>query len=437
MKKEYLFTPGPTPIPTDALLSMARPIDYHRSSEAAKVIKEVSENLQHVFQTENDVLILTSSGTGAMEGAVANLLSSGDEVIVIRSGKFGQRWGEICDAYGIEFEPIDLEWGASIKPQQLKDKLKANTRAVFSTLCETSTGALHDIKALGDITKETETLLVVDAVSALGADDLQMDNWNVDVVVSCSQKGLMTPPGLAFACLSERAWKAVEASKLPKYYFDFSKAREYLTNASTPYTPAITLIIALQHSLRLICEEGIHNVIARHARLAKATRAAVKALGLQLFPAHPANTLTSVSVLSGCIPSRKTNVSVLSGCIPSRKTNVSVLSGCIPSRKTNVSVLSGCIPSRKTKIRFPEDINSKAFVNYMRREHGITYAGGQDKLSGKIIRIAHLGWVCQYDVIVAISALEMGLKEAGYPIQLGAGVTAAEQSIMSDIEPGN
>jgi len=381
MRKKYLFTPGPTPIPTDALLSMAQPIDYHRSSEAAGVIKEVGKNLKHVFQTENDVLVLTSSGTGAMEGAVANLLSPDDEVIVIRSGKFGQRWGEICSAYGIAFEPIDLEWGASIELQQLRDKLKPNTKAVFATLCETSTGALHDIKAIGYITKETETLLVVDAVSALGADDLQMDNWNVDVVVSCSQKGLMAPPGLGFASLSERAWKAVETSRLPKYYFDFRKTREHLTEGSTPYTPAITFIIALQHSLRLICTEGIRTVLARHARLATTTRAAVKALGLQLFAAHPANTLTS--------------------------------------------------------IRFPADIDSKAFVNYMRREHGITYAGGQDKLSGKIIRIAHLGWVCEYDVIVAISALEMGLKESGYPIQLGAGVTAAEESVVSDIKPGN
>lgn len=381
MRKEYLFTPGPTPIPTEALLSMARPVDYHRSPESVEIIKEVAENLKHIFQTGNDVLILTSSGTGAMEGAVANLLSPEDEVMVIRSGKFGERWGEICNAYGIEFKPIDLEWGTSIDPQQVKEKLKQNTKALFATLCETSTGALHDIKALGDITKETETLLVVDAVSALGADDLQMDNWNVDVLVSCSQKGLMTPPGLGFACLSARAWDAIEESRLPKYYFDFKKAREHLTDGSTPYTPAISFIIALQHSLRLICKEGIRSVIARHARLAKATRTAVKAMSLQLFATHPANTLTS--------------------------------------------------------IRLPAEIDGKAFINYMRQQHGITYAGGQGRLSGKIIRIAHLGWVCQYDVMVAISALEMGLRELGYPIQLGAGAAAAEKRLMSDTEPKN
>jgi len=373
MKKEYLFTPGPTPIPTESLLSMARPIGYHRSPEAADVIKEVAENLKHVFQTQNDVLILTSSGTGAMEGAVANLLSLSDKVLIIRSGKFGERWGEICVAYGIEFVSIDLEWGLPVEPDVVADILKSNPeiKVVFSTLCETSTGALHDIKALGQITKDTSTLLVVDAVSALGADDLQMDNWHIDVVVSCSQKGLMTPPGLGFAGLSERAWEAVEKSTLPKYYFDFKKARSELTKGSTPYTPAITFIMALQQSLRLICAEGIRNVLLRHARLAEATRAAVKALGLQLFAAHPANTLTS--------------------------------------------------------IRFPEGLDSKVFVNAMRQRHGITYAGGQGKLSCKIIRIAHLGWMNEYDVMVAISALEMGLAEVGYDVKLGAGVTAAEQ----------
>jgi len=372
MKKEYLFTPGPTPIPTEALLSMSRSIDYHRSPEAVDVIKEVSENLKHVFQTQNDVLILTSSGTGAMEGVVANLLSPSDKVLVIRSGKFGERWGEICAAYGIEFVSIDIDWGLSVEPYLVADILKSNPeiKAVFSTLCETSTGALHDIEALGQITKDTSTLLVVDAVSALGADDLPMDNWHVDVIVSCSQKGLMTPPGLGFASLSKRAWEAVENSKLPKYYFDFKKARSELAKGSTPYTPAITFIMALQQSLRLICAEGIRSVLSRHARLAKATRAAVKALGLQLFAAHPANTLTS--------------------------------------------------------IRFPEGLDSKVFVNTMRQQHGITYAGGQGKLSGKIIRIAHLGWMNEYDVMVAISALEMGLVEAGYDVKLGAGVTAAE-----------
>jgi aspartate aminotransferase-like enzyme len=244
--------------------------------------------------------------------------------------------------------------------------------AVFATLCETSTGVLHDIEALARLTRTRSTLLVVDAVSALAADDLQMDNWGVDVVVSCSQKGLMTPPGLAFAALNQRAWNAVECSDLPKYYLDFRKARQSGLEGSVPYTPAITLLTALQCALNRICAEGIRNTIARHNRLAVATRSAIKALGLSLFAASPANTLTS--------------------------------------------------------IRLPAEIDGKAFINLMRDTYGITYAGGQSQLSGKIVRIAHLGWMNENDVIVAISAFERGLVEIGYDVPLGAGVTAAQEA---------
>ncbi len=373
MKKSYLFTPGPTPIPPEALLAMAQPIDYHRSEDAIALIKDVLEKLKHVFQTDNDVLFLTSSGTGAMDGAVANLLCRGDKVIVIRSGKFGERWAEICEAYEIEVIPIDVAWGDSVAPEAVEAQLTANpdVKAVFATLCETSTGALHDIEALAGLTQSSPTLLVVDAVSALGADDLQMDNWGVDVVVSCSQKGLMTPPGLAFAALNRRAWEAVDQSDLPKYYLDFRKAHQSGLEGSVPYTPAITLLTALQCALNRICVEGIRNTIARHNRMAIATRSAIKAIGLPLFATCPANTLTS--------------------------------------------------------IRLPEEIDGKAFVKMMQEKHGITYAGGQGELSGKIVRIAHLGWMNENDVIVAISAFERGLAEIGYDVALGAGVTAAQE----------
>ena len=373
MKKQFLFTPGPTPIPPEALLAMAAPIDYHRSEDAVALIKDVLEKLKHVFQTENDVLFLTSSGTGAMDGAVANLLCNGDKVIVIRSGKFGERWSEICDAYGIDVIPIDVRSGDSVAPEAVEAELSDNpdVQAVYATLCETSTGALHDIEALAGITKHTPTLLVVDAVSALGADDLQMDNWGVDVVVSCSQKGLMTPPGLAFAALNNRAWQAVERSDLPKYYLDFRKAHESGLNGSVPYTPAVTLLIALQIALNRISDEGIQNTITRHNRMALATRNAIKAIGLPLFATSPANTLTS--------------------------------------------------------IRLPEEIDGKAFVKMMRDRHGITYAGGQGELSGKIVRIAHLGWMNENDVIVAISAFERGLTEIGYDMELGTGVSAVQE----------
>ena len=373
MKKKWLFTPGPTPIPPEALLVMAQPIDYHRSDAAVALIKDVLEKLKHVFQTENDVLFLTSSGTGAMEGAVANLLSRGDKVIVIRSGKFGERWSEICNAYGSEVIPIDVTYGNSVEPQTVETLLTQHpdVKAVFATLCETSTGALHDIEALASLTRVRPTLLVVDAVSALGADDLQMDNWGVDVVVSCSQKGLMTPPGLAFVAVNQRAWDAIERSDLPKYYLDFRKAYESGLQGSVPYTPAITLLTALQCALDRISAEGIRRTIDRHNLLASATRSAVKALGLPLFAASPANTLTS--------------------------------------------------------IRLPTEIDGKAFINLMRDTYGITYAGGQSQLSGKIVRIAHLGWMNENDVIVAISAFERGLVEIGYDIPVGAGVTAVQE----------
>ena len=373
MKKHFLFTPGPTPIPPESLLAMASQIDYHRSVEAVLQIKDVSEKLKQVFQTQNDVLILTSSGTGAMESIVSNLLSRGDEVIVIRSGKFGERWGEICSAYGVDFFPIDFEWGNSVDPQMVADLLdkRPDAKAVFSTLCETSTGALHDIKSLGEITKHRSTLLVVDAVSALGADDLQMDNWGVDVVVSCSQKGLMTPPGLAFAALNQSAWETSENATLPKYYFDLRKAQRASWDGSTPYTPAITFITALQSALNRITTDGIRNVIIRHACLAEATRSAVKAIGLNIFATNPANTLTS--------------------------------------------------------IRLPEQIDGVRFVKMMREKHGITFAGGQGKLRGKIIRIAHLGWMGEFDMVAAIAALERGLTEIGQEFPLGAGVSAAQE----------
>ena len=374
MKKKWLFTPGPTPIPPEALLAMAQPIDYHRSEDTVALIKDVLEKLKHVFQTENDVIFLTSSGTGGMEGAVANLLSRGDKVIVIRSGKFGERWGEICTAFGVDIIPIDVAYGNAVDPQAVETLLRQHpdVQAVYATLCETSTGVLHDIEALAHLTRVRPTLLIVDAVSGLGADDLQMDNWGVDVVVSCAQKGLMTPPGLSVVALNQRAWDAVERSDLPKYYFDFRKAYETGLRGSVPYTPAVTLLTALQCALNRICEEGIRRTIARHGCLAAATRSAVKALGLSVFAASPANTVTS--------------------------------------------------------IRLPTEIDGKAFINLMLDEYGITYAGGQSQLSGKIVRIAHLGWMNENDVIVAISAFERGLVKIGYDVPLGAGVTAAQEA---------
>ncbi len=379
--KKRLMTPGPVPVPPDALMAMARPMIHHRTEEFERIIVEVTDGLKYVFQTENDVIILSSSSTGAMESSVVNLLSPGDRALVIGGGKFGERWAEICEAYNIDFHLIHVEWGKPVDIERVREKLESDPsiKCVYSTLCETSTGIVHDIESLGAIVKTFEdTLLIVDAVSGLGAVDIQTDNWHVDVVVSGSQKGLMTPPGLAFISLSDLAWDAVEKSKLPKYYFDLKEARKSLSKNQTPFTCSVSLILALRESLGQIKREGIRNVLARHARLAQATRAGVEALGLELFAkASPSNAVTAVTV--------------------------------------------------------PEGVDGKTLVRLIDEKYGVTFAGGQDELSGKIFRIAHLGYCDDLDIIASTSALEMALSDMGYAVTLGAGVRAAEQVLCGGV----
>jgi len=355
---------------------MAEPIIHHRSPEFSKLFVEVNEGLKYLFQTENDVLTFTSSGTGAMEAAVANLLSRGDKALVVRGGKFGERWGELCEAYGVEFEPLDIEWGCAVDPGAIEEKLVANPdiKAVFITQSETSTGVLNDVEAIGKVTGSRGVLLVVDAISSLGAHPLYADAWGVDVVVAGSQKGLMLPPGLAFASVSERAWRAVEGSDLPKYYFSFKKAKEALGKNQNPFTPAVSLMVGLGESLRIIREQGLENLWAKHARHAEATRSAVRAMGLEIFAKSPSNVLTIV--------------------------------------------------------KLPEEIDGKELVKSLSGDYGVTFAGGQAKLSGKVIRISHLGYIDDLDVISAVSALEMALGKLGWSFQPGAGVSAAEKALL-------
>lgn len=373
MKKVLLLTPGPTPVPENVLLAMARPMIHHRTSEFQEILKEVEEGLKYVFCTKNDVLIFASSGTGAMEGSIANLLSSGDTAIVVRAGKFGERWGEICEAYGIKVVALDVEWGNTVTPKEIESALQKNpqTKAVFITQCETSTGVATDVEAVAKIVSKTNAVLVVDAVSSLGAMELKMDEWGVDAVVSGSQKGLMIPPGLAFAALSEKAWKLVSMSKCPKYYFDFTKARKSIQKIDTPYTPAVSLVTGLNEALKMIRAEGLENVIARHSRLAQATRNAMLAIGLELFSQHPSNTVTPVKVPSG--------------------------------------------------------VDGEKLVKNIRSKYGISIAGGQDEMKGKIFRIACLGYVSEFDLLTGISAIEMELLEQGFKIEMGKGVQAAQE----------
>ena len=377
MRKNYLLTPGPTPLPPEICEAMARPIIHHRTPQFQTILKEANEGLKYIFQTQNDVYILTSSGTGAMEASVANLLSPGDAAICVQGGKFGERWTEICKSYGVAPEVIDVEWGKAVDPQEIAKRLKSNPKikAVFTTLCETSTGVTCDIAAIGGVVKESKAVLVVDAISGLGAIDLKTDAWSVDVVVSGSQKGLMLPPGLSFICVSAKAWEKVNESKCPKYYFDLKKAKKALEKTDTPYTPAITLVIALIESLKMMKQDGLENIFARHRKMAEATRAAVKALGLSLFaPLAASDVVTSVNV--------------------------------------------------------PAGIDGEKLVKAMRDTYGVTIAGGQDELKGKVFRVAHMGFIEEFDIIVGIACLEKVLAQMGYKFSLGTGVKAAQEVFL-------
>src|SRR3989338_2040908 len=283
--KNYLMTPGPTPVPEEIRLEMAKPIIHHRTKEYQAIFKDVTEGLKKIFKTSNDVYTFTSSGTGAMEASIVNACSPGDKVIVVRGGKFGERFGEIALSYGVEVIPIDVEWGKAAKPEAIKDALKKNpqVRAVYTTLCETFTATVFDVKAIGEIVKGTEALFVVDAISGLGADDFENDKWGVDIAVCGSQKGLMIPPGLAFCSVSEKAWKYAETSKLPKFYFNFKKYKKAWLDTDTPFTSAITLVIGLKKAVEKINKQGIDNVIAEHNAQAPPARGALAHFNPDLF----------------------------------------------------------------------------------------------------------------------------------------------------------
>ena len=378
MKKEYLLTPGPTPLPPQISLAMARPIIHHRTPQFQEILKEASLGLKWVFQTVNDVFIISSSGTGAMEAAVMNLLSSGDAALVVQGGKFGERWTEIAKAYGITSEVIDVEWGQSVSPEEIKKRLKANPqiKAVFTTLCETSTGVDNDIAAIAAVVKATPAVLVVDAISGLGAVDIKTDAWGIDIVVAGSQKGLMLPPGLGFISVSPKAAKLVEVSKSPRYYLDLRKAKKALDKNDTPFTSSITLIIALNEALKMMQSDGLEYIFKRHKTMADATRAAMKALGLELFaPTAASNGVTAVKV--------------------------------------------------------PQGVDGEKLVKTMRDTYGVTIAGGQDELKGKVFRIAHMGFIAESDIITALACLEKVLTQMGYKFNLGAGVQAAESVFLS------
>ncbi len=378
-KKHYLFTPGPTPVPPEVSLAEAAPLIHHRTPEFSKILADVSEGLKHLFQTEEgEVLTLTSSGTGAMEACVVNLLSRKDTALVVRGGKFGERWAELCRAYGVKTTCIDVEYGCAVEPEAVETALKKDKRikAVFITHCETSTGVQNDTETIANIVRGYPALLIVDAITAVGVSPFFMDKWQVDVAVTSSQKGLMMPPGLALAAVRPTAQDKIKKADLPRYYWDFRAMHDALKRGTTPFTPAISLIMALKAALEIIKEEGLEDIWQRHSRLAHATRESVKALGLELFARQPCDILTAVKV--------------------------------------------------------PDGIDGVAFTKNLRDKYGVSIAGGQAELKGKIFRVAHVGYMNDFDIITAVSAIEKGLHDGGYPVEAGKGVATAQRILMDD-----
>jgi aspartate aminotransferase-like enzyme len=376
--KQYILTAGPTPLPPSVSQAMAEPILYHRAPAFVEMYASVLERLPRVFGTENEVLCFAATGTGAMESAVSNLVVTGEPAVVATCGKFGERWGELCDAYGADTTVVEFEWGTKVDPGRLDEalgELDRPPRAVYVTQSETSTGVVNDIRALNEVAKAHGSILCVDAVSGLGAVELPQDEWGVDVVVAGSQKSLMCPPGLAFASVSDGAMALAAENPRGRYYLDWGRAaagqKEDPPNSA--FTPAVTLFRALDVALGLIFEEGLDRVYARHALLARAARAGVDALGLERFgPDDPnANVVTVASL--------------------------------------------------------PDDIDGAKVPKLMRDSYGVTIAGGQGHLKGRIARIAHCGYYGAFDIVVALTALEMALRDLGHEAEPGAGVAAAQR----------
>ncbi|HMP03921.1 MAG TPA: alanine--glyoxylate aminotransferase family protein [Gemmatales bacterium] len=375
MFKSRLLTPGPSPVPEETLLELARPVPYHRTPEARQILAEVLDGLKYVFQTQNDVIVHTASGTGAVESAQVNAVPRGGKAICAFAGRFGERWHQLWQAYGIESIPVTAPWGQAVQPGQIAQALAdhPDAQAVCVVHSETSTGVKHDIEAIGAVVAASPAVLIVDGVSSTACLECRTDDWHVDLHCTGSQKALMLPPGLSFVSVSAKAWKKIEANPhRQSFYFDLIKARKKLGDPDTTFTPAHTLLRALRLSLARIRTEGIENVWKRHARLAAAARVGVQALGLQLFAHPPAEGLTTFEV--------------------------------------------------------PEGIEGKQLLSKLEKQFGLKLAGGQDQLQGKICRLAHMGYVDFFDTLAALSGLEMALGEMGYPVVPGTAVAAAQQT---------
>lgn len=380
-EKQYLMLPGPTPVPPRVLRALARPMINHRGPEFKALLKEATEGLKEVFRSRNEVVIFPSAGTGAMEAAVANFVSPGERVVVVSIGVFGERFAEIAGRFGARVEKLDFAWGTAAEPAALTDLMKADEkkeiRAVFITHNETSTGVTNNLQALREALGDHPALFIVDAVSSLGAMELETDAWGLDVVVAGSQKGFMIPPGLSFLCISSRAWQVAMGCTNARYYWDIHAARKSAAKGQTPYTPALPQVAALVESLKAIKTEGLENIFARHRRLRGMVREAVRALGLEL--------LAPEDVASAAV----------------------------------------------TAVLAPVGIEANTIRRVLREEFNVIVAGGQHQLENRIFRIGHLGYVQDLDIIAVVAALEMTLVRCGFQVELGQGVQAAQRVALT------
>jgi serine---pyruvate transaminase len=368
--KQYLFTPGPTPVPPQVLAAMGAPVVHHRSADFRPVYERCLARLREVCRTESDVLLFTSSGTGAFESAVSNLVSPGEAHLVVSAGSFGERWAAMTTAYGAGVDHLRYAWGETPDPDDVRARLAAReAKAVWVVQSETSTGVVADVQAIAEAAKDAGALVVVDAVSSLGAVPCETDAWGLDVVVSGSQKALMTPPGLGLAAVSETALAATGSS--PRFYFDWQRTRKAQHSLDAPFTPAVSLVAALDVALGLLLDEGLDAAFDRHVRLGRAARAGAKAMGLELFS---------------------------------------------PDEDRSAVV---------TAVRMPDGIDSGELISAVRIRFGMTLANGQADLKGKIVRIGHIGWFDVFDITAALAAIELVLAELGADIERGVAVTAA------------
>ncbi len=376
MKKSYLLTPGPTPIPERVISRSIAPLPHHRTAAFETLFAEVRLHLKRLFKTEQEVLVIASTGTGVMEAAVANLFSAGEKVITVNGGKFGERWSKISSGYGLQVIEVRVENGHAVDLVQLDAVVQANrdAKAILFQASETSTGVMMPTREIAALARKYQMLSVCDAITACGVFELQMDAWEIDVLMTAGQKALMIPPGLALIAFSDRAWQAAESSKLPKFYFDLKREKKAHLKNQTAWTPAISLIIGLHEAMKMIEEEGLENAYKRHEILAQATRAGVQALGLEMLAQKsPSTAVTAVKV---------------------------------PSSLLN---------------------DGKKIPKIMREKFGVIITGGQDELEGKIFRLSHFGYCGPFDIVTALSALELALADLGYPVEHGKSVGAALQ----------